>query len=90
MGATKTSLAALVIAILALIFAVWPLISPSKGPAISPHIFGQLQTNEISLENQILELQCFVVQLTRRDFSEQDVLRNMRCTELMRRTLDKN
>ena len=88
MEASKTSIAALIIAILALILSVWPLISTTKGPAVSPDIFGYPVSRDISLEKQILELQCYVKSLRLGTFSERAVMMGPgACPELIRSTL---
>ena len=61
MGISKTSCAALVISIVALVFAVWPLIFPTRGASLTPYIYHVDKTIEISQQDQILELQCYVI-----------------------------
>jgi len=64
---SKTSSAGLVISVVALIFAVWPLIFPTKGEAISPYITYNFESRELSLEEQVMELQCWMVNYHQRD-----------------------
>jgi hypothetical protein len=96
MGATKTSIAALIISVLALILAAWPSISPAKGPAISPDLFPYESTGEINLQNQVLELQCYVKHLAKLDGSggmfRQDMVMlgvtGPDCTDFIKSTMD--
>lgn len=62
MTISKTSCAALVISIVALVFAVWPLAFPAKGESIAPYLsYSNLETKELSLEEMVLELQCATI-----------------------------
>ena len=94
MGATKTSIVALIISVLALILAAWPSISPDKGPALSPDLFRHKGSGEINLQNQVLELQCYVRGLAYAsrggsNFSTSRVLLGTDdCANLIRSTMD--
>ena len=62
MAISKTSCAALVKSIIALIFAVWSLVFPAKGESITPDLtYNSLETREPKMEERVLELQCATV-----------------------------
>ena len=67
MAISKTSCAALVISIVALVFAVWPLAFPAKGESITPYVTFNAHTRELSLEERVMELQCWMVNFHQED-----------------------